>query len=193
MDAAGVVLGDAVGHGRVMLGRRLVEGRLIVLDQGVVLHRRVLEDLERLAGWPQLGGVQPVGVAAGAVLAVGGPLHRLGERPLGPLAGALLLNRQLGKWERLQPLVGDRPAAQDRAAVGACGEAALSPLERLQALVELAGDRLVGLLADPPSAPSVRVPSDLVGGSSAVGRRRPRNPRDTVPIAPLLSSAPGSP
>ncbi len=50
LDAAGVVLDDVVGQDRVMLGWWLVEGGLVVLDQGVVLHRRVLEDLERLPG-----------------------------------------------------------------------------------------------------------------------------------------------
>lgn len=112
-DAAGVVLGDGagyVGHGRIRLGRFLVEGRVVVLDQGVVLHRRVLEDLERLPGWPQPGGVQPVGVVPGAVLTVGGALHRLGERPLGLLAGGLLVDGQLGQRKRLEPLVGDRSA-----------------------------------------------------------------------------------
>jgi hypothetical protein len=37
------------------------------------------------------GGVQPVGVAAGTVLAVGSALHCLGERPLRLLAAGLLV------------------------------------------------------------------------------------------------------
>jgi hypothetical protein len=78
----------------------------------------------------------------GAVLAVGGALHRLGERPVSALLGGLLLDGQLGQQKRSKPLIGDRPAAQDRTAVGARSQAALSPLQRLQTVRELPGDRL---------------------------------------------------
>src|SRR5215211_1302916 len=179
---------------RVELGRRLVEGGLVVVDQLVVLHRRILEDLEGLAGRAQPGGLQPVGVAAGAVLAVqggavlavGGPLHPLGERPLGPLAGGLLVDGQLGERERLQPLVGDGPAAHDRAAVGAGGEARLGPLQRLEAVAELAGDRLVGLLADPPVGLVDQVLGALRGAGDALAVGGDRGPQPLQPPTLLL-------
>jgi hypothetical protein len=178
-DTPDVVLGHAVGqrrHRRITLGRRLVEGRLIILDELVVLHSRVLEDLERLARRAELRGVRVVVKAAGpvlalqggAVLAVGGALHRLHERPVCALLGGLLVDGQLGQRKRFKPLVGDRPAAQDRTAVGARSQAVLSPLQRLQAARELPGDRLVGLLQGPPVGAVDEVLGNLVGGGDTV-------------------------
>src|SRR4029453_698499 len=63
-DAPLVVLRDAVGHlrhRRVKLRRRLVEGCLVVLHGLVVLHRRVVQDLERLAARPELLRGPPTG------------------------------------------------------------------------------------------------------------------------------------
>src|SRR5215218_6624363 len=170
-DAPGVVLGDPVGHlghRRVALGRRLVEGRLVVLDELVVLRGRVVEDLERLARRAEPRGLQSVGEAAGPVLAVGGALHRLDERPVRLLLGGLLVHGQLGQRKCFEPLVGDRPAAQDRAAVGARGQAVLGPPQRLQTARQLPGHRLVGLLQGPPVGAVDEVLGSLVGGGDTV-------------------------
>jgi hypothetical protein len=87
---------------------------------------------------------------------------------VGPLLGGLLVDGQLGKGECLQPLVGDRPAAQDRAAVGARLEPRLGPPEYLHPVVELAGERLVGLLDGPPVGAVDQVLGDLVGRGDTV-------------------------
>jgi hypothetical protein len=87
--------------------------RLVVLLERVILHRRVVKDLERLGRRPEPRGLQPAGETAGPVLAihaVGGALHRLDQRPIRALLGGLLVDGQLGQRKRLEPLVGDRSA-----------------------------------------------------------------------------------
>jgi hypothetical protein len=87
--------------------------RLVVLLERVILHRRVVKDLERLGRRPEPRGLQPAGETAGPVLAihaVGGALHRLDKRPIRALLGGLLVDGQLGQRKRLEPLVGDRSA-----------------------------------------------------------------------------------
>jgi hypothetical protein len=170
------------------LGRRLVEGRLVVLLERVILHRRVVKDLERLGRRAEACGLQPAGETAGPVLAihaVGGALHRLDKRPIRALLGGLLVDGQLGQRKRLEPLVGDGPAAQDRAAVGARSQAVLGPLQRLQPARELPGDRLVGLLQGPPVGAVGEVLGNLVGGSDTVVVGVHRRQESLQPLALL--------
>ncbi len=107
-------------------------------------------------------------IHGGTILAVGGALHRLDNRPVRALPGSLLVHGQLGQRKRFQALVGDRPAAQHRAAVGARSQAVLGPLQRLQPARELPGDRLVGLLQGPPVGAVSEVLGNLVGGGDTV-------------------------
>jgi hypothetical protein len=106
----------------------------------------------------------------------------LDKRPIRALLGGLLVDGQLGQRKRLEPLVGDRSAAQDRAAVGARSQAVLGPLQRLDLphpptaastpLVPVRGPVLPLTWDDRPAQPRLfpgQVVNFTVGGARSSG------------------------
>jgi hypothetical protein len=134
-----------------------LRGRLVVVLAGVLLLRsdiRLSEHLERMAGRHQ-----PDRVVA------------LLERPA--FGCGRLLDGQLGQRLDLQPLVGDRLAAADRAAVAAGGKPRLDPLQRRPSWVAAAEDEVgdaAGGNRQPVGGQSVQ---RSARGSAAVWRAPP--------------------
>src|ERR687898_607945 len=101
-----------------------------VLDQPIVLGRRVIEPPEGIPRrpHPRLRFTAPAQVSV--------PRGRL-------------LDGHLGQRERLQPLVGNGPTAQDRGPVGAGRQTGLRPLQSAPPVTQPLAEGLAGLLGDP--------------------------------------------
>src|SRR6266567_2569636 len=97
-----------------------------------------------------VGALAPVGESGERAAGRGEAAHGLGGAPCPERLDGGLFDQQLRQRVGLQALVGDRPAAGDRAAVGAPLEPLLGALQGGPAVAQRAADRPSGLLGDPP-------------------------------------------